>query len=200
METAAARMNANERAGQGGRNLVQQLQRLRRVRGHHNFIKRFNPTLCCNKHAATIAADAGDGAVQARVAQTIHDCVDIQPAATDDAVPESAGSEYGSGEAPRRQENWAPLRTASDNKQAVIVQEANHGRDGELCLRERGGGRESSAGQPQAFGCRGSSRRSPAWAAGTCVSVSRSAAAQLPASWRPAASSQSCESTILTSS
>ena len=179
---------------------MQQLQCLRRVRGNHNFIKRFNPTLCCNKHAATIAADAGNGAVQARIAQAIHDCVYIQPAATDDAVPESAGSEDGSGEAPRRQENWAPLRTAGDKKQAVIVQEADHGRDGELRLRQRGVGRGSSAGRPQAFGCRGSSRRSPAWAAGTCVSVSRSAAAQLPASWRPAASSLSCERTILTNS
>ena len=80
---------------------MQQLQCLRRVRGNHNFIKRFNPTLCCNKHAGTIAADAGDGAVQARITQTIHDCIDIQPAATDDAVPESAGNEYGRCEAPR---------------------------------------------------------------------------------------------------
>ena len=158
---------------------MQKLQCLRRVRGNHNFIKRFNPTLCCNKHAATIAADAGNGAVQARVAQAIHDCVYIQPAATDDAVPESAGSEYGRGEAPRRQENWAPLRTASDKKQAVIVQEADHGRNGELQMRECAGARGSCAGRPQAFGCRGNSRHSPAWATDTCCSISLSALLQL---------------------
>ena len=74
------------------------------MRGNHNFIKRFNPTLCCNQHASTIAADDGDGAVQARVDQAIHDSFDVLPAATDDTVPESAESEGGRGEAPRLQE------------------------------------------------------------------------------------------------
>ena len=171
-------MNANERAGQGGRNLVQQLQRLRRMRGHYNFIKRFNPTLCRNQNFLTVTADAGDGTAQARIGQAAHDCIDVLPTAADDAVPGSDVSEMRR----LRRGGEGPLRTAEDEEKAVIVQEADHGRDGELRLRQRGVGRGSSAGRPQAFGCRGSSRRSPAWAAGTCVSVSRSAAAQLPAS------------------
>ena len=67
--------------GRGGRNLVQQLQRLRRVRGHHNFIERFKTTICRNQNFLTVMADAGDGTAQARIGQATHDCIDVLPTA-----------------------------------------------------------------------------------------------------------------------